>query len=97
LGTDFKLSATRPIKNRLSFEVQSQRIKIKINFLPHLSQALGTDFKLSATRPIKNSSRFEDQSQRLKVKINFFTSFEPSLGHRIQALGNKTNKKQLEV
>jgi hypothetical protein len=30
-------------------------------------------------------------------KIQLFTSFEPSLGHRFQALGNKTNKKQLEV
>jgi hypothetical protein len=35
----------------LRFEVQSQRMKIKINFLPHLSQALGTDF----------SSRQQDQ------------------------------------
>jgi hypothetical protein len=72
LGTDFKLSATRPIKNRFRFEVQSQRMKIKINFLPHLSQALGTDFKLSATRPIKISLRFEVQSQRMKIKINFY-------------------------
>jgi hypothetical protein len=53
LGTDFKLSETRPIKNSLRFELQSQGIKIKINFLPHLCQALGIDFKLSATRSIK--------------------------------------------
>jgi hypothetical protein len=66
LGTDFKLSATRPIKNSLRFEVQSQRMKVKINLLPPLVQALGTDFKLSATRPIKNSLRTEDQSQRMK-------------------------------
>jgi hypothetical protein len=59
LGTDFKLIATRPIKNSLRFDVRSQRMKIKFNFLPHLSQVLGTDFKLSATRPIKNSLRFE--------------------------------------
>jgi hypothetical protein len=43
LGTDFKLSAIRPIKNSLRFEVQLQRMKININILPHLSQALGTD------------------------------------------------------
>jgi hypothetical protein len=30
LGTDFKLSETRPIKNNLRFKVQSQRMKIKI-------------------------------------------------------------------
>jgi hypothetical protein len=59
LGTDFKLSAIRPIKNSLKFEYQSQRLKVKINFLPHLSPALGTGFKLSATRPIKNRLRFE--------------------------------------
>jgi hypothetical protein len=32
LGSDFKLSATRPIKNSLRFEVQSERMKIKINY-----------------------------------------------------------------
>jgi hypothetical protein len=72
LGSHFKLSATRPIKNSLRFEVQSQRMKIKINFLAHLSQALGSDFKLSATRPIKNSLRFEVQSERMKIKINYY-------------------------
>jgi hypothetical protein len=96
LGTDFKLSAIRPIKNSLRFEVQSQRLKVKINFLPHLSPALGTGSKFSATIPIKNSLRFEVQSQRMKIKSTI-TSFEPSLGHRFKALGNKTNKKQLEV
>jgi hypothetical protein len=59
-----------PSKNSLRFEVQSQRMKIKINFLPHLSQALGTHFKLSATRPIKNSLKFEVQSKRMKNKNN---------------------------
>jgi hypothetical protein len=59
LGMDFKLSATRPIKNSLRFEVQSKRMKNKNNISAHLSQALSTDFKLSATRPINNSLRFE--------------------------------------
>jgi hypothetical protein len=59
LGKDFKLSATRPIKNSLRFDVRSQRMKIKINYSLIWSQVLGTDFKLSATRPIKNSLRFE--------------------------------------
>jgi hypothetical protein len=72
-------------------------MKIKINFLPHLGQALGPDFKLSATRPIKNSLRFEVQSQRMKNKDQLFTSFELGFGPRFQALSNKTNKKQLEV
>jgi hypothetical protein len=69
LGSHFKLSATRPIKNSLRFEVQSQRMKMRINFLPHVSQALGTDFKLSTTRPIKNSLKFEVQSLRMKKNI----------------------------
>jgi hypothetical protein len=76
----------------------------KNQLLPHFSQALGTDFKLSTIRPIKNSLRFEVQSQRMKIKINFlshlsqvFISFELGFGPRFQALGNKTNKKQLEV
>jgi hypothetical protein len=72
LGTDFKLSATRPIKNSLRFKVQSQRIKNKNNISAHLSQAFGSDFKLSGTRPIKNSLRFKVQSQRMKIKINFY-------------------------
>jgi hypothetical protein len=71
-------------------------MKIKINFLPHLSQVMGTDFKLSAIRPIKNSLRFEDQSQRTKKKLKS-SSCEPSLGLTFQALGNETNKKQLAV
>jgi hypothetical protein len=96
LDSDFKLSATSPIKSSLRFDVRSKIIKIKINFLTHLSQDFGTDFKLSATRPIKNSLRFEDQSQRMKKKLKS-NSCEPSLGLTFQALGNKTNKKQLEV
>jgi hypothetical protein len=49
LGSHFKLLATRPSKNNLSFEVQPQRIR-KIKILPLLTQPLGSDFKLSATR-----------------------------------------------
>jgi hypothetical protein len=72
-------------------------MKIKINFLPHLSQVLGTEFKLTATRPIKNSLRFDVRSQRMKIKINFLPHLSPRLGPRFHAIGNKTNKKQLEV
>jgi hypothetical protein len=61
-----------------------------------LSQVFGTDSKLSAIKPIKNSLRLEDQSQRMKKKLKSSSS-EPSLGLTFQALGNKTNKKQLEV
>jgi hypothetical protein len=32
LGTYFKLSATRPIKSSLRFKVQSERMKLKINY-----------------------------------------------------------------
>jgi hypothetical protein len=70
-------------------------MKIKINFLPHLSQALGTDFKLSATRPIKNSLRFEDQSQRLKVKINFLPHLRPALGTGFKLSATRPIKNRL--
>jgi hypothetical protein len=50
LGSHFKLSATRPSKNNLSYEVQPQRIR-KIKISVHLSRPLRSDFKLSATRP----------------------------------------------
>jgi hypothetical protein len=79
LGHKFKALGNKTKKNSLIFEVQSQRMKIKINFLPHLGQALGPDSKLSATRPIKNSLRFEIQSQRMKNKDQLFISFEPSI------------------
>jgi hypothetical protein len=40
LGSDFKLSATRPSKNSFRFGIQSERMKKDINILAHLSQAL---------------------------------------------------------
>jgi hypothetical protein len=42
LGSNFKLSATRPSKNSLRFGIQSERMKKEINILAHLSQALGS-------------------------------------------------------
>jgi hypothetical protein len=46
LGSELKLSATRPSNNSLRFGIQSERMKIKINISSHLSQAMGSDFKL---------------------------------------------------
>jgi hypothetical protein len=43
LGSDIKVSATRPSTNNLKFEIQSQRMKIKIKISAHVSQALGLD------------------------------------------------------
>jgi hypothetical protein len=38
-----KVSATGPSTNNLRFEVQTQRIKIKIKISAHVSQALGSN------------------------------------------------------
>jgi hypothetical protein len=37
LGSDIMVSATRPSTSSLQFEIQSQRIKIKIKILAHVS------------------------------------------------------------
>jgi hypothetical protein len=42
LGSEFKLSATRPSKNSLRSGIQSKRMKKEINILAHESQALGS-------------------------------------------------------
>jgi hypothetical protein len=43
LGSDMKVSATRPPTSSLRFEVQSQRMKRKIKISTHVSQALGSN------------------------------------------------------
>jgi hypothetical protein len=43
LGSDMKVSATRPSTNSLMFEVHSQRMKRKIKISTHVSQAVGSD------------------------------------------------------
>jgi hypothetical protein len=43
LGSDLKVSATRPSTRSLRFEVQSQRMKKKFKTSAHMNQAMGSD------------------------------------------------------
>jgi hypothetical protein len=43
LGSDIKVSASRPSTSSLRFEVQSQRMKIFFKTSAHMSQAMGSD------------------------------------------------------
>jgi hypothetical protein len=43
LGSDIKISATRPLTSIVKFEIQSKRMKKKIKISTYMSQAFGSD------------------------------------------------------